>query len=189
MEHFKDESSLREVIEKKVTLHRGKVVQYEELTVTTPGGNSALRDIIRHPGGCVIVPVDDQGYTYLVRQYRVAFEKMMLEFPAGKLDSGEEPSVCAARELMEETGFRAKSLRRVTSIYSSPGFCDEEIHVYIANGLTAGATDPDEDEFIEVIRYKPEEIIAMVMKGEIQDAKTVVGAMILERTLQGKNVI
>ena len=189
MKHFKDEpapgeSSLREVIEKKVVLHKGKVVRFEELTITTPGGNSALRDIIRHPGGCVIVPVDDEGYIYLVRQYRVAFEKMMLEFPAGKLDPGEEPVICAARELVEETGFRATTLRRITSIYSSPGFCDEEIHVFIATGLIAGATDPDEDEFIEVVRYKLDELIALVMNGEIRDAKTVVGTLILERELR-----
>ena len=186
MNFQKDESELREIIEKKEVLHEGKVVRYEKLTVTTPGGTSASRDIIRHPGGCVVVPLDDDGYTYLVRQYRVALNETTLEFPAGKLDEGEEPSVCAARELTEETGFRATSLRYITGVYPSPGYTDELLHVFMASGLVAGAAVPDEDEFIELLRLKPEELLELVLSGEIKDAKTVIGSLFLERELRVK---
>ena len=180
-----DTATLCETIKNREVIHEGKVVRYEKLIVTTPGGSTAYRDIIRHPGGCVIVPIDDEGYTYLVRQYRVAFEEVIMEFPAGKLDPGEEPAACAARELLEETGFRAASINHIASVYPSPGFCDEVLHVFLANGLTAGPSSPDEDEFIEVLRYKPEDLISMVLGGEIKDAKTVIGILFLERTLRG----
>ncbi|MDR1439135.1 MAG: NUDIX hydrolase [Clostridiales bacterium] len=175
------EPELYEEIVGRQTAARGKIIRYENMTVRLPNGSESARDIVRHPGGCVIVPIDGDGFLYLVRQYRVAFETVTLEFPAGKLEGGEAPETCAERELLEETGFRAGALRRVLSTYSSPGFCDEIIHVFLAERLAAGAAAPDEDEFVKLEKRTLGELLDMMWAGEIRDAKTVIGILLADR--------
>ena len=167
------------------TAATGKIISFEKLKVEFPDGRRADRDIVRHPGGCVIIPTDDNNNIYLVKQYRVAFEDDILELPAGKLEKGEDPLICARRELKEETGISAETIRHVTSIYSSPGFCDEVIHIFFAQNIKVEDPEPDEDEFVQTVKIPLGELANMVWRGEVNDAKTVAGVLMAERLLKG----
>jgi ADP-ribose pyrophosphatase len=177
---------LGEIIMERHTVAQGRVIRLEQMTVRLPDGAEAKRDVVRHPGGCVIVPIGADGSVYLVRQYRVAVEAATLELPAGKLEGGEPPEDCARRELLEETGFRAGSLRHATSVYSSPGFCDETIHVFIAEQLEAGEAQPDEGEFLEVERMPLGILADMARSGAIKDAKTVIGILLADGEMRAR---
>ena len=154
-------------------IYDGKIIKVTLDTVVCPNGREALREIVRHPGGVAVVPVDDNGYVYMVRQYRIPYDKILLEVPAGKLDKGENPDVAAERELREETGLSTQNLTFMGCFYPSVGFCDENLHMYLATGLSQGATDPDEDEFVDVEKIHIDTIINMIMKNEICDGKTI----------------
>ena len=146
--------------------------------VELPNGKEASREFIRHPGAIAVVPVTDDGKIVLVRQYRYPVGKNMLEVPAGKLDKGEQPDQCVLRELEEETGYVAKNIRKLSSIYTTPGFTDEVIHLYIAEELTLAKQCPDEDEFLDVEIYTKEEIRAMIEDGTINDAKSMLALLL-----------
>ena len=135
---------------------------------------------MEHPGAVAIIPVLPDGRILLVRQFRHPVGQVLLEIPAGKLDPGESPDACAARELEEETGYRAKSLERKASVFTGPGFTNEVIHLYLAHDLFKTAVNPDEDEFLEVGAYTPEEIRRLVREGLICDAKTISGLYLLQ---------
>lgn len=140
--------------------------------VELPNGKEAGREFIRHPGAVAVVPVTQEGNIVLVRQYRYPVGRTMLEVPAGKLDKGEHPDECARRELEEETGYVAHTIKRLSSIYTTPGFTDEVIHLYIAESLTLAKQRPDEDEFLDVEVYTKEQIRIMINDGTINDAKS-----------------
>ncbi len=146
--------------------------------VELPNGKEASREFIRHPGAIAVVPVTNDGKIVLVRQYRYPVGKNMLEVPAGKLDKGEQPDQCVLRELEEETGYVAKNIRKLSSIYTTPGFTDEVIHLYIAEELTLAKQCPDEDEFLDVEIYTKEEIRAMIEDGTINDAKSMLALLL-----------
>ena len=137
------------------------------------------RDIVLHNGGAGVCVVRD-GRMCLVRQYRVTLGRMTLEIPAGKIDPGEDPAVCAGRELTEETGFVATRIAYLSTIATGVGFCDEVIHLYMATGLRQAKADPDEDEFIDVDLVESSELVDAVLDGKIEDAKTVVGALVCD---------
>ena len=147
--------------------------------------NGALvrREVVEHPGGVAILPIDEDGNCYMVRQFRYPFGRMMLEVPAGKLEYGEDHRVCAERELSEETGFTADELIYTGALCTSPGFSTEVLHIYLALGLHAGASHPDENEFLNVEKYSLEELSAMVDRGEIDDGKTIVAVLKAEKYL------
>lgn len=168
---------LDEIRKSTEIIYDGKIIRTERDIAILPDGSEAVREVVRHPGGVGVVAVDDDGFVCLVRQFRYPFSKTTLEIPAGKLDRGEEPEVAAARELMEETGLVAESMEKLGSFYASPGFCDEEIHVYLAKPLSQGAACPDEDEFVECERFSLSELISMVEQGKIKDGKTVIGIL------------
>ena len=154
-------------------IYDGKIVHLYRDTVTLPSGQPALREVIRHVGAVCVVPLTDEGEVICVRQFRYPNAKVLLEIPAGKLDSKEEDHVKAAlRELREETGARCESLTSLGSLLSSPAFVDEVIDMYLAEGLTFGDTSPDEDEFLDVVRIPLETMVDMILRGEITDAKT-----------------
>ncbi len=159
------------------TIYDGKIIKVEIDTAVLPDETEAIREVVRHPGGVGVVAVDEQSFVYLVRQFRYPFSKVTLEIPAGKLDFGEDPETAGRRELMEETGFTAKHIEKLGSFYASPGFCDEEYHVYLATGLTQGVAQPDEGEFVACERYPMSDLITMIEQGEIKDAKTVIGVL------------
>lgn len=142
-------------------------------TVTLPNGAEGWREVIRHPGAVVMVPVDEQGNVCLVRQFRYPCGRALLEVPAGKLEWGEDPFHAARRELEEEIGATAECWTPLGEMVPSPGFCDEIHHVYLAGGLTFGECCPDEDEFLEPVRLPMREAVAMAVDGRLEDSKTV----------------
>ena len=157
-------------------VYDGSIIRVEKLTVTLPNGKTATRDVVRHQGASAVVPVTAEGDVLLTRQFRKPNEFVSVELPAGKLDSGEAPETCAARELQEETGYGAGSLVHLFSMKSTPGFSDEIIHMYLANGTCLPAwSNPDEDEFITTFSVPFEEATAMIRDGRITDGKTIAG--------------
>jgi ADP-ribose pyrophosphatase len=132
-------------------------------------------EVVRHPGAAAVVPLKDDGTVILIRQFRHAAGGFIYEIPAGKLHSGEDPTVCAARELEEEVGYRADRFELLSSIFTAPGFTDEVIHIYKATELTVGRQHLDRDEVLEVIEMPLSEAIRMIEAGAIRDAKSIVG--------------
>jgi ADP-ribose pyrophosphatase len=156
-------------------IYKGRVVDLSLETVTLPNGATVEMELIHHPGAAAIVPMKDDGTVLLVRQYRHAVGGYILEIPAGKLNPGEDPRECAARELEEEIGFRAATLEPVVVFFTTPGFTDEIIHIYKATGLTPGTQNLDHDEVLDVIELPLERAIAQIEDGTIRDGKTIVG--------------
>jgi len=144
-------------------------------TVTLPNGATVELEVIHHPGAAAVVPLKDDRTVMLVRQYRHAVGGYIYEIPAGKLHPGEDPRLCAARELEEEIGYKAGALEHVTSAYTTPGFTDEVIHIYKATRLTKGQQNLGHDEVLALAEFPLAKTITMIRDGVIQDAKTIVG--------------
>jgi ADP-ribose pyrophosphatase len=164
-------------------LYRGKIVTLNRDTVRFPDGSVTEEfDIVRHPGASAIVPFmsDPQGddpQLLLLRQYRYAAGGYIYEIPAGRLDEGEDPAACAVRELKEETGCTAERMEPLTSMFTTPGFTDEVIHLFMATGLTHGESNREADEFVDVVIVGLAEALQMIKTGEILDAKTALGIL------------
>lgn len=173
-----DEQRLREVPVSEETVFQGALIDVSHMQVRLPDGRIALREIVRHKGAAAIVPVDDGGNVYLVRQHRVAVDLLMWEIPAGKLDTAEEdPLHCAIRELKEETGLVAERMELLTRVITTPGFCTERISLFLATGLSQHEDHPDPDEFLQVTKLPLREAVQQVMRGEIRDAKSALGLL------------
>ena len=164
---------LTEVMLHSEEIYKGKIIRVRRDRVRLPNGKESTREVVEHSGGVCILALDETGCTYVVRQYRYAFETELLELPAGKLEPGEDPAECAARELEEETGLRAEKLEYLGQILPSPGFSREVLHAYLATGLSQGKPRPDEDEFLTVRRLPLDALYRMVLNGSVRDAKTV----------------
>lgn len=162
------------------TAWTGRIFSVSRLHVELPDGREAIRDVLRHPGAVAVVALTDDGRICLVRQYRTAIDRVTVEIPAGKLDPGEDPLECAHRELLEETGFTAKKMAYLTTIATTVGFTDEVIHLYMATGLEFKKSSPDADEFMNVDLVELPGFIDAVLDGRVEDAKTVVGALICD---------
>lgn len=165
---------------------KGPVFSVTTDYVEEPGGVRARRDVIRHSGSVVVLAVDDRGRILLEHQYRHAAQSMMWELPAGRIDEGEPAATAAKRELLEETGYTARSWKKILQFYVSPGFLDETMTIYLARGLKAGEAQPEADEKIEVHFYSPSQARRMVLDGKIQDAKTIAGVFWLTQASGGK---
>ncbi|PLV59900.1 NUDIX hydrolase [Thermotoga sp. KOL6] len=150
----------------------GKMISVRVDRVRLPNGKESIREVVDHPGAVVIVPVLGDKLLF-VEQYRYPIERTLLELPAGKLDSGESPEICARRELEEETGYRAKKFSYLGKIFTTPGFTTEVIHIFVAEDLEKTVQNTDPDEFIEVKMVPIEEVLAMLKNLEIEDSKTV----------------
>lgn len=182
-----DERGIREIPVSSETIYDGSILHVERWQVICPNGREATREVVVHKGAAAVVPVYDDGTTLLVRQHRVAVDRVTLEIPAGKLDSaGEDPLDCAVRELAEETGLRAGRMTPLTSLLTTPGFCTEQIAIYLAQDLTQGETHPDEDEFLGLVRMPLDEAVARVMRGEIRDGKTICGLLMAKTALEAR---
>lgn len=156
---------------------QGNIIKLRVDTVVLPNGNEATREIVEHPGGVAILPIDKEGNVYLVRQFRKPIEQMLLEAPAGKLSYGEEHYDCGVRELQEETGLTAEKITYLGYIIPTPGYTDEIIHLYLAQELTHGCQNTDEDEFVDVEKHHIDDVVKMCLNGEISDAKTVIAVL------------
>ncbi len=173
MAHFEKELE-------KDELYRGSIFTLTTHRVRLENGGESRRDVVNHHGGACVAALDQEGRILLVRQYRFAAGQELLELPAGKLEPGEEPLKTAARELTEETGRTAAHLTKLTEIIPTPAYCTEHIYVYEAHGLSApGGQHLDRDEFLDVVPVPLEEAAKMVLTGEITDAKTQVGVLLL----------
>lgn len=153
-------------------VYRGRIIRVREDTVLLPNGKEGRREVVEHPGGVGILALDGDD-VLLVRQYRYAFSRVLTEIPAGKREPGEEPSVTARRELKEEIGAEAEKWTELGALIASPGCYGETLYLYLAQELTFGATHPDEDEFLDVLRMPFDQAVARCMRGELTDAKTV----------------
>lgn len=155
-------------------IYKGAIINMRLDTAILPNGNTAKREVVEHPGGVCVLPIDKNGDVLLVRQFRYPYMKETLEVPAGKRDKDgdSDPLTCGKRELKEETGAKAQNYIPLGTLYPSPGYTDEIIYMYAATGLAFGEAEPDEDEFINLVRMPLKEAVDMVMRGEIPDSKT-----------------
>jgi ADP-ribose pyrophosphatase len=165
-------------------VYTGRVVRLDVDTVRFPDGSTGELEVIRHPGAAAVVPCasDPAGKdptVLLLKQYRYATGGVLWEVPAGTLGPGEDPAACARRELAEEAGVTARELRPLTSIWTTPGFTDEVIHLYLATGLSPGTPARERDEFIEVEPQPLSRVLSRIRDGEIRDAKTIVAILYL----------
>ena len=163
-------------IEKEKLLQRTPVFDGRLLKIYNDdveiAGQVSWREVVIHPGAAAIIPVTEKKEILFVRQYRYAVGKTLLEIPAGKLDAGENPDACAARELTEETGFSSAHIQKLGAICTTPGFCNETIHIYLADHLEQASQHLDPDEFLDVVKIPLAEVWTKIANGEIEDAKT-----------------
>jgi len=177
-------SGKAKLLEQKLA-YDGPLFKVWSETVKEPGGIVSKRDIIRHNGSVVILAVDDRQskrdpYIIMERQYRQAAQQFMLELPAGRREADEKPLAAAKREMIEETGYRARTWKKLVRYYASPGFLGEWMEVYLATDLTEGEAQPEEDEKIEILRIRLSELLKMRNEGQIHDGKTIIGISIYE---------
>ncbi|MCL2169373.1 MAG: NUDIX hydrolase [Defluviitaleaceae bacterium] len=154
-------------------IFKGRAVHLTVDRITLPNGETTLREVVRNHDAAAILPIDDDGTVYLVRQYRHGVGRLVLEIPAGIIDEGEPPEVCAVRELEEEIGMKAGELTKLCEFQDAIGICSGRTYLYLARGLTEGTACPDHDEFISVEKYPLELCEKMVLSGEIVDGKTI----------------
>ncbi|MGY3716375.1 NUDIX hydrolase [Sutcliffiella cohnii] len=168
MEHLKEKTI------KSEKLFTGRVIDLYFEEVELPNGKTSTREIIKHPGAVAVVAITDEGKIVMVRQYRKAMDRILVEIPAGKLEKGEKPEVTAIRELQEETGYTCDGVTPLISFYTSPGFADELVHLFVAKGLKKDDQKHslDEDEFVDLVEVTLNEALQMMESKEIYDAKT-----------------
>jgi len=167
-------------------IYNGKILNLRVDRVALPDGRAVIREVVEFHGGVAIVALDDAQRVLLVRQYRYAVGRHLLELPAGNLEPGEQPEECAVRELEEETGYCAARIEPLCRFYSAPGGTDEIMHVFLATGLRPGRPRPEDDERIEVISVGLGEALAMIASGEICDAKSIIGLLMVHDHYIGK---
>jgi ADP-ribose pyrophosphatase len=168
----KDKERLTEKTLSSEVVFSGRVFDTIVKKVMLSNGSTSTREIVKHNGGACILPVDDDLNCYMVRQFRSPFEKILLEVPAGKIEIGEDPKVCAVRELHEETGFEASEVIDLGKMICSPGYDSEIIYLYAARGLTFIGEKPDEGEFLNCEKIPLQTLVEMADRGEISDSKT-----------------
>jgi ADP-ribose pyrophosphatase len=177
---------------KNERLYNGKVFNLLVDQIEYSSGSRAIREVAEHPGGAVALPMFPDNRIILVRQFRYPMGKFLYELPAGKLDAGEDPAVCAARELAEETGYTAKNLKKLTAIYTSPGFCTEQLHIFLATELSRsgrGQRLEEGERSLTVESFPLSEAIQMIEREEIVDAKTICGILLGERLLRRDKLV
>ncbi|MDR1209632.1 MAG: NUDIX hydrolase [Clostridiales bacterium] len=166
-------------------LIKANIVDLYRDTILLPNGKTTTREVVRRGRAAAVIAALHSGEILFVRQYRHATGDFQLEIPAGMLEEGEDPAAGAARELEEETGYRPGKIRELFSFYSCIGFCDEVLHLFLAEDLTSGTPNPDEDEFVVVETYPKEEALRKVLSGEIRDAKTIAGVLYMCQEIHG----
>jgi len=156
-------------------IFQGRIIKVRVDTVTLPDGGQSTREVVEHTGAVGVVAIDKDEHIILVRQFRKPVNRVMLEIPAGTLFTGEDPLQCAQRELREETGYSAQTWTKILSYFSTPGFCNEQLHLFLACDLSTGETETDPDEFVETSRLPLNEAHEMIFDGGIADGKSIIG--------------
>jgi len=172
-------TELTEVLIESDKVFEGRLISVRKDTVRLPNGRTSTREVVVHPGAVAIVPMLEDGRVILVKQYRHAVGKILMEIPAGTLYPDETPEECALRELREEVGYAAGRLEKLTSVYLAPGYSTELIHLFLATDLQPAEGETDEDEFLKPVTLTLDEAIAQITDGEIQDAKTVAALLLV----------
>lgn len=180
-----DEAHLKEERQHSELLFKGNFLEARRDHVQLPDGAKATREYVVHPGAVVVVPMLDDGRLVLERQYRYPVERVMVEFPAGKLDPGEDPLVCGQRELLEETGYRAAEWAYAGCMHLAVAYSTEVIHIYFARGLSAGERQLDAGEFLDVFTATSAELLDWCRDGTVTDAKTLTCALWLQNVVHG----
>lgn len=175
---------LYEKVLKSEHKYKGKIINLRYDDVQLPDGGASVREVVEHPGGVCVLALTDNNEMLMVRQYRVGSQSVLLEIPAGKLEWGEEPYACGYRELREETGYEAEEFFLVQDFYSTPGFTNEHLYLYVAKKLVKKEKSLDEDEFLESVKVPVEELYKMVLNNEIKDAKTIIAILLADRYLK-----
>lgn len=171
---------------KSEKIYEGRVLSLRLDTVELPDQKYTKREIVDHPGAVAIIPITEDNKVILVKQFRKAVEESLLEIPAGKLEIGEDPVGCALRELKEETGFACEKIQFLIEFYTSPGFSNEKMHLFLATGLSEGVAEPENDEYIEVVTIDFDELLSMIYNGKITDSKTIIGMIMANNYLNNK---
>jgi ADP-ribose pyrophosphatase len=166
-------------------VYEGHFLQVQCDRIALPDGKITQREYIRHPGAVVILPLLPDGTVLLERQFRYPLDRVFIEFPAGKIDPGEDPLACAKRELREETGYTATDWQFVCTIHNAIAYSDEHLDLYVARGLMAGPSALDDGEFLETFSASVEQVLEWVRSGKITDVKTIIGAFWLEKLVAG----
>ena len=177
---------LREETLRSERVYHGRFLEVRRDQVRLPDGTTAQREYIVHPGAVMVVPLLDDGRLVVERQWRYPLGRVMLEFPAGKIDPGEPPFACAARELIEETGYRAAEWARAGILHNAIAYSNEGIEVWFARGLTPGERALDAGEFLDVIAMSADELDTLACRGELTDAKTLIGLLWLQSWRAGR---
>jgi ADP-ribose pyrophosphatase len=177
---------LKEVLIDGEVVYEGKFLTVHKDRIRLPDGAEAVREYFRHPGAVVIIPLLDDCRVLMERQYRYPNDQVFVELPAGKLEYGEDPLLCAQRELREETGYSASDWQFVCTIHNAIAYSDEHLEIFLARGLVPGEQQLDHGEFVEVFDLSPEELLNAVRFGRITDVKTIIGAFWLDRILRGE---
>lgn len=179
-------SKLKETRLSTEKIFKGSLLDVRRDEVSLPNGKTSTREWIKHPGAACIIPVLPDGKIALIKQYRYPVQAEMIELPAGKLDPGEAPEVCARRELQEEIGYSAGKMTFVCHIHPAIGFASEKMWIYFAEDLTKTTENTDHDEFVELIPTFLEDAVNWVWKGTITDVKTIIGLLWAERLMEKK---
>lgn len=185
MDDLHDDALTETMLDSQV-VYEGGFFDVNKDRIRLPDGGEATREYIRHPGAVVILPLFEDKTVLVERQFRYPLHRVFVEFPAGKIDKGEDTLACAMRELEEETGYTASDWRYVTMIHNAIGYSDERLLVYLAQGLKAGTAHCDEEEFIHTYRIPLDELMQWVKEGKVSDVKTVIGTFWLEKIVSGQ---
>lgn len=171
MEKFKEEVLDSDYI------YQGAILNLRKDKVRLYNKHETNREVVEHDGGVAVIPITEQGKILMVKQYRIAVDETILELPAGKLEDNEDIKKCAARELEEETGFRAEKIKKLFYFYTTPGYSSEKLYLFIAEDLKHYGQDLDQGEYIEIVKLAKKDIIPKILNGKIKDSKTIIGLL------------